>query len=192
MFHLIMYSLYIYIIYVFINQFWAKRQAVILRFLYVELDICFLLSLCKKKVKVNFYIAQYLVHRTAQSAFTHYFPGRPVQSNTISTSLGSIQPHATINVRKAALSIAKCVASEVFVTCVHGVEQFVLIWFQLHVTLLTSWLFQCLQTPRTDSASPTHKVPQCCCSSPRGRTATPASSGGSLSHRRTRTVSGRS
>ena len=56
----------------------------------------------KKKVKVNFYIAQYPVYRTAQSAFTHYFPGRPVQSNTISTSLGSIQPHATINVRKAA------------------------------------------------------------------------------------------
>ena len=56
--------------------------------------------------KVSFYIAQYPVHRTAQSAFTHYFPGRPVQSNTISTSLGSIQPHATINVRKA-LSIAR-------------------------------------------------------------------------------------
>ena len=37
-----------------------------------------------------------------QSAFTLYFPGRPVQSNTVSTSLGSIQPHATINVRKAA------------------------------------------------------------------------------------------
>ena len=54
------------------------------------------------KKKVSFYIAQYPVHRTAQSAFTHYFPGRPVQSNTISTSLGSIQPHATINVRKAA------------------------------------------------------------------------------------------
>ena len=52
--------------------------------------------------KGKFYIAQYPVHRTAQSGFTHYFPGRPVQSNTISTSLGSIQPHATINVRKAA------------------------------------------------------------------------------------------
>ena len=64
-----------------------------------------------KKVKVSFYIAQYPVHRTAQSAFTHYFPGRPVQSNTISTSVRSIQPHATINVRKAhtypPLSIAR-------------------------------------------------------------------------------------
>ena len=56
----------------------------------------------KEEKKVSFYIAHYPVHRTAQSAFTHYFPGRLVQSNTISTSLGSIQPHATINVRKAA------------------------------------------------------------------------------------------
>ena len=54
------------------------------------------------KKKVRFYIAQYPVHRTAQSAFTHYFLGRPVQSNTISTSQGSIQPHATINGRKVA------------------------------------------------------------------------------------------
>ena len=52
--------------------------------------------------KVSFFIAQYPGLRTAQSAFTLYFPGRRVQSNTISTSLGSMQPHATINVRKAA------------------------------------------------------------------------------------------
>ena len=47
--------------------------------------------------KVSSYIAQYLVLRIAQSTFTLYFPGRPVQSNTVSTSLGSIQPYATIN-----------------------------------------------------------------------------------------------
>ncbi|KAK2162678.1 hypothetical protein NP493_1506g00000 [Ridgeia piscesae] len=35
--------------------------------------------------------------------FKHYFPGRPVQSNTISTSLGSIQPHATINISTTCL-----------------------------------------------------------------------------------------
>ena len=52
--------------------------------------------------KKGFYTAQYPVDKTAQSDFTHYSPGRPVQSNTISTSLGSIQPHATNNVRKAA------------------------------------------------------------------------------------------
>ena len=32
-----------------------------------------------KKVKVSFYIAQYPVLRIAQSVFTLYFPGRPVQ-----------------------------------------------------------------------------------------------------------------
>ncbi|KAK2175962.1 hypothetical protein NP493_692g00020 [Ridgeia piscesae] len=31
--------------------------------------------------------------------FTLYFPDRPVQSDTISASLGSIQPYATINAR---------------------------------------------------------------------------------------------
>ena len=50
--------------------------------------------------KASSYIAQYPILRTAQSAFTLYFPGRLVQSNTISTSLGSIQPYATINVRR--------------------------------------------------------------------------------------------
>ena len=43
-----------------------------------------------KNKKVSFYIAQYPVHRTAQSDFTLYFPGRPVQSNTISISLAII------------------------------------------------------------------------------------------------------
>ena len=62
----------------------------------------FFYELRHKKVKVSFYIAQYPVLRTVQSAFTLYFPDRPVQSNTILTSLGSIQSHATINVRKAA------------------------------------------------------------------------------------------
>ena len=61
-----------------------------------------LVSFMKSKVRVSFYIAQYPVLRTAQSAFTLYFPDRPVQSDTISTSLGSIQPRATINVQRAA------------------------------------------------------------------------------------------
>ena len=52
--------------------------------------------------KVSFYIAQYPVLWITQRGFTLYFPGRPVQSNTVSTSLGSIQPNATIDVRKAA------------------------------------------------------------------------------------------
>ena len=36
--------------------------------------------------KGTFYIVQYPVLKTTQSAFTLYFPGRPVQTNTISTS----------------------------------------------------------------------------------------------------------
>ena len=33
--------------------------------------------------------------------FSLYFPGRPVQSNTVSTPLGSIQPHATISAQSS-------------------------------------------------------------------------------------------
>ena len=36
----------------------------------------------------------------AFKALSLYFPGRPVQSNTISTSLGSIQQYAIITVRR--------------------------------------------------------------------------------------------
>ena len=32
--------------------------------------------------------------------FTLYFPGSPIQSDTISTSLGSMQPYAAINARR--------------------------------------------------------------------------------------------
>ena len=38
--------------------------------------------------------------------FTHYFPVRPVQSNTISTSLGSIQPYAAINAQRLLVHIS--------------------------------------------------------------------------------------
>ena len=47
--------------------------------------------------------------------FTHYFPGRSVQSNTISTSLGSIQPHAAINARRLLVHISTSVYSQVLI-----------------------------------------------------------------------------
>ena len=47
--------------------------------------------------------------------FTLYFPGRPVQSNTIPTSLGNIQPHAIINVRKAARTHITTVSCQVLI-----------------------------------------------------------------------------
>ena len=64
---------------------------------------------------VNSYIAQYTVLRTAQRAFTLYFPGRPVQSNTISTSLGSIQLYAAVNVRWLLVYISTTVYSQVLI-----------------------------------------------------------------------------
>ena len=51
--------------------------------------------------------------RDCSKRFTLYFPGRPVQSNTVSTSLGSIQTYATVNARRLLvtyppLSITRC------------------------------------------------------------------------------------
>ena len=69
----------------------------------------------KTKVKVSSYIAQYPVFRVAQSAFTLYFPDRPVQSNTVLTSLGSIQPYATINMRRLLVHISTTVYSQVLI-----------------------------------------------------------------------------
>ena len=56
--------------------------------------------------KASFYIAQYPVLRTIQSAFTLYFPDRLIHSDTISASLGSIQPYATINARRLLVHIS--------------------------------------------------------------------------------------
>ena len=54
-----------------------------------------------KQVKVSSYVAQYLIIRIAHlKRFTLYFPIRPIQSDTISTYLGSIQPYAAINARR--------------------------------------------------------------------------------------------
>ena len=52
-----------------------------------------------KKVKVSSCIAV-SSPQDRSKRFTLYFPDRPVQSHTISASLGSIQPYATINARR--------------------------------------------------------------------------------------------
>ena len=59
------------------------------------------------KVKVSCYIAQYPIFRIAQSAFYTLLPGRPVQSKTISASLGSIQPRD---------NFAKTACTQIFIT----------------------------------------------------------------------------
>ena len=69
----------------------------------------------KKKVKASSYIAQYPVLRTAQSTFTLYFPDRPVHSDTISASLGSIQPYATNNAQRLIVHISTTVYSQVLI-----------------------------------------------------------------------------
>ena len=47
--------------------------------------------------------------------FTLYFPDRPVHSDTISASLGSIQPYATINARRLLIHISTIVYSQVLI-----------------------------------------------------------------------------
>ena len=47
--------------------------------------------------------------------FTSYFPDIPVHSDTISVSLGSIQPYATINARRLLIHISTIVYSQVLI-----------------------------------------------------------------------------
>ena len=47
--------------------------------------------------------------------FTLYFPNRPVHSDTISASLGSIQPYATINAQRLLVHISMTVYSQVLI-----------------------------------------------------------------------------
>ena len=65
----------------------------------------------KQCKKVRSYIAQYPIFRIAQSAFYILLPGIPVLSNTISASLGSIQPGGnfagTARTQYSPLSIAR-------------------------------------------------------------------------------------
>ena len=53
-------------------------------------------------------------HRDRSKRFTLYFPDRPVHSDTISASLGSIQPYDTINARMLLVHISTTVYSEVY------------------------------------------------------------------------------
>ena len=53
-----------------------------------------------KKGKGKFLYSAVSNPQDCSKRFTLYFPGRPVQSDTISTSLGNIQPYAAINARK--------------------------------------------------------------------------------------------
>ena len=53
--------------------------------------------------------------RDRSKRFTLYFPDRPVPSDSISASLGSIQPYATINARRLLVHISTTVYSQVLI-----------------------------------------------------------------------------
>ena len=57
-------------------------------------------TFCKKKGKGKFLYSAVSSPQDRSKRFTLYFPGRPVHSDTISASLGSIHTYATINVRR--------------------------------------------------------------------------------------------
>ena len=63
--------------------------------------------------KESSYLAQYT--QDCSKHFMIYLPDRPVQSDTVSTFLGSIQPYATINARRLLLHISTTVYSQVLI-----------------------------------------------------------------------------
>ena len=56
-------------------------------------------------LKSTFLHSSVFNHQDCSKRFTLYFPGRPVQSDTISTSLGNIQSYAAINARRLLVHI---------------------------------------------------------------------------------------
>ena len=62
-----------------------------------------------KRGKGKFLYSAVSNHQDCSKHFTLYFPGSPIQSDTISTSLGNMQPYAAINARRllANLSITR-------------------------------------------------------------------------------------
>ena len=66
------------------------------------------LDLDSKKIKISSYI-------TPQRHLKLYFPGRFLHSDTISASLGSIQPYATVNARRLLIHISTTVYSQVLI-----------------------------------------------------------------------------
>ena len=69
----------------------------------------------KNKVKASFLYSAVSSLQNRSKRFTLYSPDRPVQSDTISASLGSIQPYATINARRLLVHIAITVYSHVLI-----------------------------------------------------------------------------
>ena len=74
----------------------------------------FFLVTCRVK-KGKFLYSAISSPQDRSKRFTLYFPDRPVHSDTISASLGSIQPYATINARRLLVHISTTVYSQVLI-----------------------------------------------------------------------------
>ena len=68
-----------------------------------------------KKSKGKFLYSAVSSPQDRSKRFTLYFPDRPVHPDTISVSLGSIQPYAAINARKLLVHISTTVYSQVLI-----------------------------------------------------------------------------
>ena len=67
------------------------------------------------KGKSKFLCRTYPVLRTAPCVFTLYFPGRPVQSNTVSTSLGTSSQMLQLMCERLLIHMATTVYSQVLI-----------------------------------------------------------------------------
>ena len=68
-----------------------------------------------KKAKGKFLHSAVSSPQDHSKHFTFYFPDRHVHSDTISASLGSIQPYATINARRLLVHISTSVYSQALI-----------------------------------------------------------------------------
>ena len=73
------------------------------------------LSLLKLEFKKKFLYSKVSSSQNCSKHFTLYFPDRPVHSDTISASLGSIQPYAAINARRLLVHISTTVYSQILI-----------------------------------------------------------------------------
>ena len=73
------------------------------------------IQICSTIKKRQFLYSAISSPQDPSKRFTLYFPDRPVHSDTISASLGSIQPYATINARRLLVHISTTVYSQVLI-----------------------------------------------------------------------------
>ena len=77
-----------------------------------HLDVFFVFT---QKSKGKFLYSAVSSPQDRSKRFTLYIPDRPVHSDTISASLGSIQPYAAINARRLLVHIPNIIYSQVLI-----------------------------------------------------------------------------